>query len=158
MKFTSLFFVVPLLVASVIVAAPDQYFDRAVGTYTRPSRVCGGQGSADAKSSYTGVFEDSLASRKPLSLQSKSNAMFEISFSVHYADMDYCGLEGSGNWSAGKLVLTPTNKSTARSSCRLSLKVSGNSVQVLDPGNSCARDLCTTPSGRLNGVMYRKQK
>lgn len=158
MQFAALFLAALLLVASAAVAAPDQHIDRAIGTYARQSRVCGGPGSADAKPSCTLVFDDSLDIRKPMSVQPESDATFEVSFIVHYGYMDYCRFEGNGIWSAGKVLLTSTNDSTTNPSCRLSLKISGNRVQVVDPNHSCARSMCVTPTGRVSGVTYRRQK
>lgn len=158
MRYVALCLPTLLVAASIAFAEPAQINERAIGTYTRQSRVCGGPGSADGPASCSLVFEDTLEIRKRLVVQTDNTTALDVSFIVHYAYMDQCRFEGRGIWSAGKLRLTSTDGSSVAPSCRLSLLFSDNRVQVLDPGGICARDLCVTPAGHLNGVAFRRKK
>jgi hypothetical protein len=121
------------------------------GIYKRDSLTCGGPGSADGPVSCTLVTEDEMQVVSP----APSNGARDVSFFVHYGYGEYCRFEGQGIPSkAGRLLLISQASSEVKG-CQLALVLGKGTIAIRDPRSKCAPALCTTASGRLNGLTFR---
>ena len=142
--------------ATVCAAAPPASI---YGIYERPSRVCGGPGSADGPVSCNLGFDDRLEIKEQtieqLSPAASTSSATSVSFGFHYGYMEACSFNGTGVWSKQRLVLTPTGTPLAPA-CRLSVTFANGVARLSDLGGNCRALLCGGPSRTLDGLSYRK--
>lgn len=121
------------------------------GIYKRDSLTCGGPGSADGPVSCTLVTEDEMQVVSP----APSSGARYVSFFVHYGYGEYCRFEGQGVRSkAGRLLLSDEAASKVKN-CQLALVPGKGSITISDTRSKCVPTLCSTESGRLNGLIFR---
>lgn len=142
-----------LLACTALVSAGAR--DVAWGVYARDSRTCGGPGSADGPMTCTLVTRDEMQIASPASAPSDGHQ--NVSFFVHYGYGEYCRFEGQGSWSKERLRLSSAASSNVKA-CQLALVPERGRITIRDPGGKCVSALCTTTSGRLNGVVFRSRK
>ena len=124
------------------------------GIYKRESLTCGGPGSADGPVSCTLVTEDEMQVVSP----APSNGARDVSFIVHYGYGEYCRFDGQGTRSkAGRLLLSSEAASKVKD-CQLAIVPGKGSITISDPRGKCVPALCTTASGRLNGLIFHNKE